>query len=156
MAGSGDACHAQTPASKGNPPCVPSDGHACHGTVPSTGSSPARSPKQRGKGVQHLFARARRYRQMLDSGQAKSLRDLGRQEGITGARVCQILNLLELAPEIVEQVDVPFERLPPGINVTRLREIAASQDRKEQRRRFRSAQNSAPTRRTQSGACWTD
>jgi hypothetical protein len=73
---------------------------------------------------------------MLDSGQAKSLRDLGRQEGISGARVCQILNVLDLAPEIIEQVDVPYEALPPEINVTRLREIAATQDTAEQIRRF--------------------
>lgn len=137
--GSGDACHAQTPASKGNQACVPSDGDACHGTVPSTGGVSTRPPKQRGKGVQHLFARARRYRQKLDSGQAKSLRQLGRQEGITGARVCQILNLLDLAPEIVEQVDVPLEQLPSGINVTRLREIAAAPEHAEQLRRFRKS-----------------
>ena len=79
---------------------------------------------------------------MLDSGQAKSLRDLGRMDGISGARVCQILNVLDLAPEIVEQVDVPFEVLPPGINVTRLRKIAAVQDHDEQLRRFSKATKS--------------
>ena len=134
-----DACHAETPAATGDSSCVPFGDDACHACVPSAAAGGTRPRKRRGKGVQHLFARARRYRQMLDSGQAKSLRDLGRQEGISGARVCQILNVLELAPEIVEQVDVPFEQLPPGINVTRLREIAASQDRDEQCRRFRRA-----------------
>ena len=79
---------------------------------------------------------------MLDSGQVKSLRDLGQQEGISGSRVCQILNVLDLAPEIIEQVDVPVEELPPGINVTRLREIAAAQDHAEQLRRFRKTTKS--------------
>ena len=116
---------------------MPSSGDACRGCVPSADARRAQLRKQRGKGVQHLFARARRYRQMLDSSQAKSLRDLGRQEGISGARVCQILNVLDLAPEIIDQVDVPAEQLPPGINVTRLREIAASQDHAEQLRRIR-------------------
>ena len=90
--------------------------------VPSAAGSGTRPRKQRGKGVQHLFARARRYRQILDSDQAKSLRDLGRQEGVSSARVSQILNVLNLAPEIIDQVDVPAEQLPPGINVTRLLE----------------------------------
>ncbi len=104
--------------------------------MPSDGAAAGRPQKQRGKGVQHLFERARKLRRMLESGQATSLRDLGLQEGITGARVCQILNLLDLAPEIVERVDVPFEELPPGINVTRLREIAAVSEPDEQLRRF--------------------
>ena len=83
-----------------------------------------------------MFERARRFRRMLDFGRVKSLRDLGCREGITGARVCQILNLLELSPEIIERVDVPCEELPPGINATRLREIAAARDAPEQLRRF--------------------
>ena len=99
--------------------------------------SSARPPMHRGKGVQYLLARARRYRLMLDSGQVRSLRDLGRKEGISGARVCQILNVLDLAPEILEQVDVPSEQLPPGINVSRLREISATPECSEQMRRFR-------------------
>ena len=117
---------------------MPSGDDECHGCVPSANGVRTQPQKPRGKGVQHLFARARRYRQILDSGQAKSLRDLGRQEGISGARVCQILNVLDLAPEIIERVDVPVAQLPPGINVTRLREIAAAQEHAEQIRRFRN------------------
>ena len=46
------------------------------------------------------------------------------------------MNVLDLAPEIIERVDVPCEELPPGINATRLREIAAARDAPEQLRRL--------------------
>ena len=132
-----DACHEESPVVAGDSSCVPSAGDECHGCVPSSITASGRPSRKRGKGVQHLFERARRFRQMLDSGQVKSLRDLGQQEGISGARVCQILNVLDLAPEIIEQVDVPVEMLPPGVDVTRLRKIAAAQDHVEQLQRFR-------------------
>lgn len=135
---SADACHGESPAVAGDSPCVPSGDDACHGCVPPAVAGSSRTRKRRGKGVQHLFERARRFRRMLDSGQAKSLRDLGQQEGISGARVCQILNVLDLAPEIIKRVDVPAAELPQGIDVTRLRWIATAQDHTEQIRRFRA------------------
>ena len=48
------------------------------------------------------------------SRSSRSMRDLGRIEGISGARVCQILRVLELAPEILERVDMADEHFWSG------------------------------------------
>ncbi len=56
------------------------------------------------------------------------MRDLGRQEGITGARVCQLLTLLRLAPEIIERIDAGEG---VGLSERRLRGVARLK-RKEQ------------------------
>jgi hypothetical protein len=48
-------------------------------------------PAPRGEGFQHLFARARRYQELLDSGEMQSLAEIGRAEGVSGARVSQVL-----------------------------------------------------------------
>jgi hypothetical protein len=99
-----------------------------------------RAPRARGpnkgqpprRGLQHLFERARRYHARLEAGEARSLEDLGRAEGVTGRRIAQILLLLQLAPEIVEAVDVPAADLPPGVTERRLREVARLRGREEQ------------------------
>ena len=132
-----EQCHAQPLEIQGEFVCVSPKCDACHRTV-SCGrmAKNERLDRQRGERVRELFARARRYRAMLDSGEARSLRELGRAEGISGARVCQILQVIDLAPEIVERVDVGIEDIPSGISVTRLREIVACRDRSEQLRRF--------------------
>ena len=75
---------------------------------------------------------------MLDSGEVQSMRELGRAEGISGARVCQIVGVMDLPREILDRVDVEVDHIPPGASVTRLREIAARGDRGKQRRRFRA------------------
>jgi hypothetical protein len=73
----------------------------------------------------------------LESGEARSLEDLGRAEGVTGRRIAQILLLLQLAPEIIEALDVPAADLPSGITERRLREVARLRGREEQRRAWR-------------------
>ena len=91
----------------------------------------------RAKGFQHLFARARRYRELLETGEALSMMDIARAEGITGARVSDLLYLTTLAPEIVTELDQPLGRAP-RITDRDLRKIARVRDLGEQVRRFRS------------------
>ena len=98
--------------------------------APRSGTPSKGRPPQRG--LQHLFERARRYHALLESGEARSLEDLGRAEGVTGRRISQILRLLQLAPEIIEAVDVPAEELPAGVTERRLREVAKLWGREEQ------------------------
>ena len=87
-------------------------------------------PPQRG--LQHLFERARRYHAMLESGEARSLEAIGRAEGVTGRRIAQIVALLQLAPEIIEAVDVPVEELPAGVTERKLRAVVKLRTREEQ------------------------
>ncbi len=87
-------------------------------------------PHQRG--LQHLFERARRYHALLDAGEYRSLNELGRAEGVTGNRIAQVLRLLQLDPEIIAQVDVRAEDLPPGVTDRRLRQVAKLRTREEQ------------------------
>ncbi|MFH1465130.1 MAG: hypothetical protein ABIO70_12160 [Pseudomonadota bacterium] len=88
------------------------------------------------RGLQHLFERARHYRSLLEAEPDLTLKDIGQREGISGARVGQILLLLALAPEIVATVDLPVERLPVGVTENTLRPIARMHDHGEQREAF--------------------
>lgn len=92
----------------------------------------------RRRGLQHVFAQARRYAAMLESGDAGSYAAIGRQEGISGARVGQIVLLLHLDPEILAQVDVPAEELPAGVSERKLRAVARLKTREEQLEAFAS------------------
>ena len=76
---------------------------------PAQGGAVPAARATHSKGFQHLFARARRYQELLDAGVVRSLEELGRAEGVTGNRIGQVLLLLHLAPEIIEVLDVPPE-----------------------------------------------
>ena len=99
------------------------------GRAPRRGATRARPPQ---RGLQHLFERARRYHAAMEAGEYRSLEELGRAEGVTGRRIAQILQLLQLEPEIIEAVDVPAEELPKGVTDRRLREVAKLRGREEQ------------------------
>lgn len=86
----------------------------------------------RRRGFQHVFAQARRYASLLESGEARSYAAIGRQEGISGARVGQIVLLLHLDPDILARVDVPPEDLPAGVTERTLRAVARLKTREEQ------------------------
>lgn len=94
------------------------------------------TPTPRGEGFQHVFARARRYQELLDSGEMESRVEIGRAEGVTGARVSQVLLFLHLAPEIVAVLDVPAADVPAGVGVRQVREIARLRSQDAQRREF--------------------
>ncbi|MCB9685990.1 MAG: hypothetical protein H6738_02820 [Alphaproteobacteria bacterium] len=108
------------------------------------GGSP-RSRVQR-RGLQHQFERARRFQAMLDSGEFRSLEEIGQAEGLTGGRVAQLLNLLHLVPEIIEVVDVAAERVPAGVSERKLRAIARLQDHDEQVWAFRALRQTGALR----------
>jgi hypothetical protein len=92
-------------------------------------------PKQRG--FQHLLARARRYQELLASGQYASMSQLARAEGITHARVGHLLDLLALSPAILAVIDVPTEQAPPKLTHMGLRELARIADHDAQEREAR-------------------
>ncbi len=54
--------------------------------------------------VAELLRKAIDWRRQLDAGEVLDQADIARQEGVTRARVTQVMGLLRLAPEIQEQI----------------------------------------------------
>ena len=109
-----------------------------YGDLSMGGGNVGRRPSPRGRGFQHDLERARRFQDLWDTGAYDSLRELGRVEGITGARVSQLLNLLHLVPEILPVIDVSEEELPSGISKKEMRVIARLRGPEEQQAAFRA------------------
>ena len=81
---------------------------------------------------------------MLDRGAVKSKAELARKEGLSRARVTQILNLLNLAPEIRNYLmTIEDEKDCKILTERRLREIAKMKDNLKQIRMFRELMNQA-------------
>jgi uncharacterized protein YjiS (DUF1127 family) len=84
------------------------------------------------------YAKALVYKEMLDKGIANSKANLARKEGVTRARVTQILNLTKLAPEIQNYLMTIEDRKDLKIlTERRLRKIANIKNHQLQIRRFR-------------------
>jgi hypothetical protein len=83
--------------------------------------------------VVELLRRAREWRQQLDAGEAKSQAEIARREGVTRARVTQVLGLLHLAPQIQEHVlSLPDMVRRPALTERALRPIAQIESPKSQ------------------------
>jgi hypothetical protein len=54
--------------------------------------------------LQLALARGHRWLAMLESGEAKSLRDIAAQEGVDNSYVSRMVNLTTLAPDIVDAI----------------------------------------------------
>lgn len=92
----------------------------------------ARTPR-----VIELLRKAIEWQALLESGEASNQAAIARQEGITRARVTQVLGLLRLAPEIQEQVlSLPEMVRRPAITERALRPIAQLGDHHDQLARF--------------------
>ena len=81
------------------------------------------------------MALAIRFERLLRSGTIRNCAELARLGRVTRARMTQIMKLLNLAPDIQEQILF----LPPlnGLNERNLRPIVSKIDWNEQRRMFR-------------------
>src|ERR671919_2121507 len=71
--------------------------------TPEGAAAPARK-LSRDETLVKALVRAHRWRRRIEGGQAKSIRDLAEQEGVTDAYICRLLPLTCLAPDIVEAV----------------------------------------------------
>ena len=91
-------------------------------SVPRAASS--RQSRLRRRGFQHLLVRARRFAALLEDDAAMTYTELGRRQGVSGARVGQLVLLLHLDPRILARIDVPACACPPGITEKSLRRIA--------------------------------
>lgn len=91
---------------------------------------------------------AQEWRRQLDAGEVRNQAEIARREGITRARVTQVMGLLRLAPEIQELVlSMPDLIRRPSITERSLRPIAQLKDLAEQRKAITALRESdCPTR----------
>lgn len=80
------------------------------------------------------------WQALLASGKIASQADIARREGITRARVTQVMGMLRLAPEIQEQIlSIPDSVLSPPVTERLLRPIEAITDHRDQLKKFRTS-----------------
>jgi hypothetical protein len=87
--------------------------------------------------VVELLQKAIEWQALLDSRKMASQAEIARQEGITRARVTQVLGMLRLAPEIQGQIlSMPDIVRRPSISERMLRPIEAITNRHDQLQKF--------------------
>ena len=96
---------------------------------------PGRVPR-----VSRLMALALRLEQLVRTGQVRNYTELASLGHVTRARLCQIMNLLHLAPDIQETLLYlpPTLRGRDAIILADLQSIAAAFDWRKQRRLWRN------------------
>lgn len=100
---------------------------------------PAPVPLGRVPRISRLMALAIRFEGLLADGELRDYADLARLGHVTRARVTQIMNLLNLAPDIQEELLFlpPIEAGRDTIREWQMRPIAAEPDWQRQRARWR-------------------
>jgi hypothetical protein len=93
---------------------------------------PPRAPR-----VVELFRKALEWQALLQSGRVRNQAEIARREGITRARVTQVMALLRLAPEIQQHIlSMPDAVRRPAITERALRPIAKLEDLADQKAKF--------------------
>jgi hypothetical protein len=87
--------------------------------------------------VVELLHKALEWQALLESGEVPSQAAIARREGITRARVTQVMDLLRLAPEIQQRIlSLPDMVSRPAITERVLRPIAQIEDATDQKAKF--------------------
>jgi hypothetical protein len=109
-----------------------------------SGADSASLPLGRVPRVARLMALALRLDELVRTGQVASYSALASLGHVTRARICQILNLIQLAPDIQEALLFlpPTQRGRDAILLADLQPIAATFDWRKQRRLWRKLQPS--------------
>src|SRR5215471_12800498 len=120
------------------PVSFPHPGRGNHKEVRS-GADSALLPAGRVPRVARLMALALRLDELVRTGQVASYSALASLGHVTRARICQILNLVHLAPDIQEALLFlpPTQRGRDAILLADLMPIAAAFDWRKQRRLWR-------------------
>jgi hypothetical protein len=100
----------------------------------STAGSRSRTPR-----ITRLMALAIKFQDMVDRGEVRDYADLARLGFVTRARITQIMNLLNLAPDIQEQL--LSEVASPSIAERHIRHLASIVDWSEQRPQWDTNRN---------------
>ena len=87
-------------------------------TLPDGGSLDSRPWDSSPTPLQLALARGHRWLAMLESGEAGSMREIARGEGVDDSYVSRMVNLTTLAPDIV--VAILDETLPPEVTLFEL------------------------------------
>ena len=88
--------------------------------------------------VVELLRTAHEWQALIESGEVRNQADIARREGITRARVTQIMAMLRLTPEIQEHILAMPEAVGrPAVSECAVRPIAHLADPKMQNRAFR-------------------
>lgn len=112
----------------------------------TVGEAPAPAPVPLGRvpRIARLMALAIRFEGLLAQGEVRDYADLARLGHVTRARVTQIMNLLNLAPNIQEELLFlpPIEAGRDAIKEWQVRPIAATPDWRKQRRKWQELRRS--------------
>ncbi len=88
--------------------------------------------------VVELLRKAHEWQGLIESGEVRNQAETARREGITRARVTQVMGMLRLAPEIQQHIlSMPDTVRQPAISERALRPIAQIEDPKQQLAEFR-------------------
>jgi hypothetical protein len=97
---------------------------------------PPKTPKE--PRIKQLLEQARKWQDLLDTGQVTSQAAIARLEGTTRGRVTQIMSLLQLSPKIQHQIlEMPKSVRRPHITERSLRHITMMESPREQLDAFR-------------------
>jgi len=104
-----------------------------NGRTPPAAKSPGapRIPR-----VTRLMALAIKFQDMVDRGDVRDYADLARLGYVTRARITQIMNLLNLAPDIQEELLATNPVMSPAASERKIRQVVSAVDWHEQRRRW--------------------
>ncbi len=84
--------------------------------LPEPRGKPKAPKKPRTPRVVELLRTAIEWQSQLEAGEVRNRADIARREGITRARVTQIMALLRLAPEIQEHIQaIPDSTSQPAV-----------------------------------------
>jgi hypothetical protein len=94
--------------------------------------------------IARLMALALRFEGLLRQETIRDYAELAHLGRVTRARITQIMRLLDLAPDIQEEL--LFLPAIPGLNERNLRDVVRRIDWNEQRRMFQKIRDRSPTR----------
>ena len=84
-------------------------------TLPDGGSVQPRPWDNTPTPLQLALARGHRWLALLESGEAKSMKEIARREGVDDSYMSRMVNLTTLSPDIV--ATILDESLPPGVTL---------------------------------------
>jgi len=93
--------------------------------APRRNGTPKRAREPKTPRVAELLRKALAWRALLESGQVANQAEIARREGVSRARVTQVMGLVRLAPEIQQRVlSLPDATRRPAITEQTLRPIS--------------------------------
>ena len=105
--------------------------------LPEPRGSPRPPKEPKTPRVVELLRKAHEWQGLIESGEVRNQAEIARREGITRARVTQVLGMLRLAPEIRQHIlAMPRTAGRPTISERALRSVTKLDDERHQLRAF--------------------